>query len=146
MAGEFEIGDQTYRNVANTNFQPFTCVDIDTVNSGSVITAVIQATNSTEVIGVCYDQSKLNPDGTVTANSGIAVRTFGIARVKAHAAVSAGNYVSVSATDGTVSPATQTAAGSQPKAILGRALTSAGAPQSGVNDTCLVVLMIGARY
>lgn len=144
--GEFEVGDQSYANVGNTNFLPYTCVDIDSANSSGSICAVLQATASTEVLGVCYDQSHLNPDGTVTANSAIAVRSLGIARIKAHAAVTAGNYVSVSASDGTVSPKTQTAAGSQPGAIVGRALTSAGAISGGVNDTCFVLLMIGARY
>ena len=146
MPGEFEIGDQTYANVANVNFQPYTCVDIDTSNSSGTTTAVMQATASSEVLGVCYDQSHLNPDGTVTAGSAIAVRTFGIARIKARAAVTAGNYVAVGASDGTVQPLTQAIAGAQPKAIAGRALTSASAPSGGVMDTTFVVLMIGARY
>jgi hypothetical protein len=142
VAGEFEIGDQTYDNVANVNFKPFTCVDIDVSNSGAIVTAVLQATTATEVLGVCYDQSHLNPDGTVTSGSAVAVRTFGIAKCLAHAAITVGAYVSVGFTDGSVAAKTQAAAGAQPGAIVGRALNSA----SGIGDTILVLLMIGARY
>jgi hypothetical protein len=142
MAGEFEIGDQTYDNVALVNFAPYTCVDIDASNSGAITTAVLQATTATEVLGVCYDQSKLTPAGAVAPNSAVAVRTFGIARVKAHAAITVGAYVAVAFTDGTVGPATHTAGGTAPAPILGRALVSA----SGIGDNLLVLLMIGARY
>jgi hypothetical protein len=142
VAGEFEIGDQTYDNVANVNFKPFTVVDIDVSNSGAIVTAVLQATTATQVLGVCYDQSHLNPDGTVTAGSAIAVRSFGIARVLAHAAITVGAYVSVASTDGSVATLAQTGAGSQPKAIVGRALTTA----TGIGDTVLVLLTIGAQF
>lgn len=142
MANELEIADISLDNAANTNFAPYTVVDLDATNSNAVSSAAVQATTATEVLGVCYDQSHLNPEGSVTANSAIAVRTWGIARVVTSAAVNAGAFVSVSNTSGQVATAAQTAGGSQPKPIVGRALTST----SNAGDRALVLLMIGARY
>lgn len=142
MAGEFEIGDQSYDNVALVNFKPFTVVDIDVSNSSGIVTAVLQATTATQVLGVCYDQSHLNPDATVTAGSAIAVRSFGIAKCLAHAAITVGAYVSVGYTDGSVATLAQAAGGAVPKPLVGRALTTA----TGIGDTVLVLLTIGAQF
>lgn len=142
MAGELQIKDWTLLNIGNANFLPGQCVDIDAANSDVNKTAALLATNATEVIGVCYDQSKLNPDGTVVKGTGIAVRSIGIAKCVAAGAIAPGAYVSVAATLGNVQAQAQAGAGVQPKAIVGRALTQAQA----LNDTILVWLMIGARY
>lgn len=146
MAGELTIADWTGDNVAAVNFAPNTCVDIDAGNSSNLTTAVAQAiapvSATNEVIGVCYDQAKTDPTGAVVAGSGVAVRTWGIAKAICSAAITAGQYVKVSTSSGHVGPATQTAAGSQPSPIVGRALNTTSA--SG--DLVLVLLMIGQRF
>lgn len=146
MAGELTIADWSADNVAKVAFVANTCVDIDASNSSNVTTAVAQAiapvAATNEVIGVCYDEAKKDPSGNVVASSGIAVRTWGIAKITCSAAITAGQYVKVSNSSGQVGPATQTAAGSQPSPIVGRSLNTTSA--SG--DLALVLLMIGARF
>lgn len=146
MAGELTIKDWSGDNVGNANLGPNVCLDIDAANSTNVVTAVKLATqtavsSTNEVIGVCYDQAKLDPNGVVVPSSGLAVRTWGVAKVQASGPITAGKYVAVSNSSGQVAQLAQTAAGSQPVPIVGRALNSTTA--SG--DLCLVLLMIGGR-
>lgn len=147
MAGEVQIAEWTGLNVGNANFNPAApyaiAVDVDAGNSDVTNTAVkICAAASAECIGVAYDKSHLNPDGSVTAGSGVAVRSWGIAALQASAAITAGAYVEVSSNAGDVRTKAQAAAGAQPGAIVGRALTNAAAN----HDIVMVLLMIGCRY
>jgi hypothetical protein len=143
---EGAVSDVTFDNAALVNFQPYTVVDIDATNSSSIVSAALQATASTEVLGVCYDQAKLNPAGAVQPNSAIAVRIWGIAQVAVNtgASITAGGYVAVATSGGLVGPASHTAGGSAPAPIVGRALTTIASAAAG--DRILVLLMVGARY
>lgn len=73
----------------------------------------------------------------VTAGQPIAVQYVGVARLKAHAAISVGDQVVVGAADGTISTATTGAATSQ--ALVGRALQAA----AEAGDYISVQLTIG---
>lgn len=145
MAGEIEgaLADQTYRNIALTNFLPNTCVDVDAANSDANSTAClyVAAGFPCETLGVVYDQAKLDPSGTPIKNSGVAVRHWGIARVVVTGAVTPGAYVSVANALGQCASQALSTAGQLLKPVVGRALTSA----SALNDTPLVLLMIGSR-
>lgn len=144
MAGEMRRPEEwSGDNVANANFaNPNVCVDLDVGNSSAIVTAVKLPTGAlSECIGVCHDKSKLNPDGTVAKNSGIAIRSWGTIRITTMGAVTAGDYVSIGNASGQIQTQAQAGAGVQPKAIVGRALTSAAS-----GEKALVMLMIGARY
>jgi hypothetical protein len=143
VAGELTIKDWTARNALNTNLQPYRCVDLDVTNSNASDTCVGPPSGAlSEVIGIVYDKSRLDPTGAVIKNSGVTIKSFGFCRVEASAAIAAGAYVSCANTTGQIQAQAQAAAGAQPKAIVGRALTSAGV----ILERPLVFLMIGSRY
>jgi hypothetical protein len=142
MAIELQIGeDWTGTNVANANFAKRNiAVDIDVSNSTDIITAVQIATTSANAVGISYDESKLDPSGAVQKNSGVTIRTWGIARAHVSAAVTAGDLLKVSGTDGRMAGAS-TSSNWQNLPLVGRALQSA----SGSSSLPLVLLTIGAR-
>jgi hypothetical protein len=149
MSGERNIGEWTGLNGLNVNFNPTApyglCVDLDLVTGSPNYTNTyvrLPAAANSECVGVVYDKSHLNPDGTVTPNEGLAVRSWGIAGCLASAAIAAGDYVAVASALGDVKTQARAAGGVQPAAIVGRALTAAGA----AGDIVMVLLMIGARY
>lgn len=141
MAGELTFDDWSGDNVANTNFaNPYRCLDIDVGNSGQTVTAVQLCASGGNPIGVLYDKSKLNPDGTVAKNSGVVIRSWGIAKVEAGGAISPGDLVKCgNASSQITTQATNAAFANTP--ILGRALQSAAI----AGDQILVLLTIGSR-
>jgi hypothetical protein len=121
-------------NVLPTNFLPYTVADVDATNAVNGVPAVIQATAGGEWIGVVYDQSKLDSAGNPVPNSGVALRTLGIARVIAGGAITAGHYVKVGSSGHVVQASTSDGP------VVGRALCTAAS-----GERCRVLLMPGAR-
>lgn len=145
MAGEATILDLPFDNVALSNVQPYQIVQVDAANSGNQTTAARLPASATQVqpLGVVYDKAKLDPLGNVVAGSGMNVRVLGVARVVADGAVTPGGMVGHSTTTvGQAHQFSQTAGGSQPKPILGMALSQAAA----TGDRILVLLTPGVQW
>lgn len=145
MAGELTISDWSGDNLpasGPTNFaNAYRAVILDTVNSDSVNTGVkLPAAINGPAIGIVYEKSKLDPSGNPVKNSGVVVRSWGIARVEVSAATAVNDLLRVADSTGRVSTIA-TSASWQNIPIVGIGLTATGA----AGDRALVLLTTGVR-
>ena len=147
MTGDLYLGDWTGDNVGGANILAGSVVILDTANSVAPKTAVkLPTAASVDPIGVAMENTKLDNTGAVVVGTGQQVRTFGIAwcNVAAAATVNVRDRVAIGDTSGNVVTVAQTAAGSQPKPIVGVALSSCSAAAAGTQ--ILVLLQIGQTW
>lgn len=161
MAGEVNVLDVTFLNTQNQNIQPYAPLVVDTTNSTTIQTGAMLPTAAGQLpIGVADDKAKLDQYGNVVSGQGIACRVLGLFKCYASGAITAGSMVSIDSSGNwvetlngsvvasggvstpTVKAQAQTAGGSQPVPIVGRALTAA----QNAGDRIVVDLMIGATY
>lgn len=144
MAGEFNVLDITGYNVGNANFTTVGTVVVgDVANSSVNVDAVKFPAAANDIpVGVLLDKSKLDPTGAVVPNSGIAMRIIGVVNCVAAGAISAYDRVAIANTSGQVQTSARTAAGAQPVAIVGIALS----PTTAAGQAVSVLLTLGATW
>lgn len=143
MAGELTIKDWSADNLGTpTNFSnPYVVAELDTTNSTAVSTGVVLPSGAnSNGIGIVYETSKLDPSGNVVKNTGVVLRTWGIARVSVLSATAVGDLLKVANASGQVATLA-TSASWQNIPVIGRGITSS----SALNDRPLVMLTIGSR-
>lgn len=140
MAAELTIKDWTADNAANTNFvNPYVVAKLDTTNSNAILTGVqLAAVAADTPIGIVYETTKLDPTGAVIKNTGVVIRSWGIARITVNAATAVAAMLNVAAATGFVGTQAR-AAGFANVPIVGIGLTST----SALNDRVLALLSIG---
>jgi hypothetical protein len=140
MAAELTIKDWTADNLANTNFvNPYVVAKLDTTNSTAVATGVqLAAVAADTPIGIVYETTKLDPTGAVIKNTGVVIRSWGIARITVNAATAVAAMLNVAAATGFVATQARNAAW-QNVPVVGIGLTSTTA----LNDRVLAMLTTG---